>query len=77
MCCVAGESFLCTLLSNTVYALAFIAYHYITFIGYSALPFLQKTERFLFPIGAVVCVYLLLLLLRINLSRTVLGLYFD
>ena len=37
------RSFLATLLSNALYALAFSYYHYITFLGFSALPFLSDT----------------------------------
>jgi len=69
--------FLCTLMANTLYALAFGYYYYITFLGYSALPFLQRTEKFLYPIAGVVACYLITLLFNVNLSRVVLSLYFP
>ena len=37
------RSFLATLLSNALFAAAFSYYHYITFLGFSALPFLSDT----------------------------------
>jgi hypothetical protein len=37
------RSFVATLLSNALYGLAFSYYHYITFLGYSSLPFLSDT----------------------------------
>ena len=42
------QSFVAKVLSNALYAVAFSYYHYITFLGYSALPFLSDTVvRFL------------------------------
>lgn len=38
------HSFLASVLSNAVYAAAFSYYHYLSFLGYSALPFLEHTE---------------------------------
>jgi len=37
------RSFVATLLSNALYGAAFSYYHYITFLGYSSLPFLSDT----------------------------------
>ena len=37
------RSFVATVLSNALYGLAFSYYHYITFLGYSSLPFLSDT----------------------------------
>ena len=38
------HSFLSVVLSNALYAVAFSYYHYLSFLGYSALPFLEHTE---------------------------------
>lgn len=38
------KSFLSTALATALYAGALTYYHYMTFLGYSALPFLERTE---------------------------------
>lgn len=71
------ESFVCTLLANTMYALAFSYYLYVTFLGYDALPFLQNTTVFLYPIAAVAAIYLLACLLNFNICRFIMTSYFG
>ena len=69
--------FLSTLAANTLYAAALAAYLYTTFLGYAALPFIERPERLLWP-GSVACVlYLLTLLLNLNLSTHTVNLYFG
>ena len=41
---LAAKGFLPRLLSNALYAVACSYYHYLSFLGYSALPFLERTE---------------------------------
>lgn len=43
------NSFLASIMSNFLYAAAFGYYHYLSFLGYSALPFLDHTEVNNFP----------------------------
>jgi len=79
---VLGNSLLSLILSNTLYALAFSWYFYITHLGYRALPFLSNTEVFLFPIVAVLVIYVLNFVgypmgLGWNASRLVAHFYFD
>jgi hypothetical protein len=38
------RSFLASALSSALYAAALSHYHYMNFLGYSALPFLERTE---------------------------------
>ena len=38
------KSLLASCLANGLYAAALAYYHYMTFLGYSALPFLERTE---------------------------------
>lgn len=38
------KSILSTVLSNSLYIVALSYYHYLNFLGYSALPFLERTE---------------------------------
>ncbi|GMI27802.1 hypothetical protein TeGR_g13652, partial [Tetraparma gracilis] len=47
-----SRSFLASLLANLLYSLAFSHYCYITHLGYRALPFLENTEVFLYPVIA-------------------------
>ena len=71
------DGHLATLLSNTLYLAAFSAYHYLTFLGYSELPFLRRCEYFVYPIAPIVVVYVLFLLLNINCTGLVVGWYFG
>eukprot|EP00927_Polykrikos_kofoidii_P078724 TRINITY_DN7553_c0_g1_i1.p1 TRINITY_DN7553_c0_g1~~TRINITY_DN7553_c0_g1_i1.p1 ORF type:complete len:246 (+),score=30.10 TRINITY_DN7553_c0_g1_i1:136-873(+) len=57
------------LVSNALYAVALCYYLYITSLGYSALPFLERTEVFLHPTALVVFATVVLCLLKINLTR--------
>ena len=68
---------LAALLSNTLYAVAFSVYHYLTFLGYSELPFLRRCECFVYPIAAVCVVYVLSLLLGLNCTSIVAYIYFG
>jgi len=62
------SSSLATILGNALYATALCYYLYITSLGYSALPFLEHTELFLYPSGIVLITMLILCLLRVNLT---------
>eukprot|EP01128_Nolandella_sp_AFSM9_P007267 TRINITY_DN392_c1_g1_i1.p1 TRINITY_DN392_c1_g1~~TRINITY_DN392_c1_g1_i1.p1 ORF type:complete len:182 (-),score=35.54 TRINITY_DN392_c1_g1_i1:201-746(-) len=71
------DGYLVTALANSLYLAAVAAYFYSTFRGYEVLPFLEKTERFLFPaIGAVVA-FLVLLPFNVNMSSLMMGFYFS
>ena len=70
-------AFLSTLLSNSLYLLAGMAYLYVTFLGYAALPFIERPERLLYPGTLVVIVYVLSVITNVNLSYLVLNLYFG
>jgi len=72
-----GPGFLPTFITNTMYALAFGYYYFITFLGYNALPFLHNTVLFLYPIGLVGIFYLLSLLLNFNMSIFIMNYYFG
>lgn len=69
--------FVSTLVSNTLFLVALSYYHYITFLGYSALPFLENAVYFLYPVGALVIGYILLLLANVNCTIFALSLYFG
>ncbi|KAK7486989.1 hypothetical protein BaRGS_00021805 [Batillaria attramentaria] len=53
---------------NTLWLVAVGYYIYITFLGYSALPFLKNTRTMLFPMMGVVLLYILSLILRYNFT---------
>jgi len=63
--------------ANALYGAAFCWYHYMTFLGYSALPFLEHTEVFLWPVALLFAYLPLALLAGFNPSRFVLNMYFD
>jgi len=54
--------------SNILYATASCYYLYIMSLGYSMLPFLERTEVFLYPSGVVVLAAIVLSVLRVNLT---------
>jgi hypothetical protein len=64
------------LLSNALYAVAFSTYHYLTFLGYSELPFLHRCECFVYPIVGVLLAFALSLPLGINATQWVASIYF-
>eukprot|EP00043_Microstomoeca_roanoka_P000973 m.30270 g.30270 ORF g.30270 m.30270 type:complete len:258 (+) comp10591_c0_seq1:258-1031(+) len=67
--------FLSVVLADTLWLLALAQYCYITFLGYSALPFLKNTAVFLYPMVPILVVYFLAILTHWNISSTVLHLY--
>ncbi|KAJ8297618.1 hypothetical protein KUTeg_003311 [Tegillarca granosa] len=56
------------LLGNTLWLIAIFYYIYITFLGYSALPFLKNTRTLLFPLMGVVLIYILSLVFGWNFT---------
>lgn len=71
------------ILSNSLYAIAFIWYAYITHLGYRALSFLGNTQIFLWYPIVTVCfllvlsIILLVLGLPINVTRIVMAFHFG
>jgi len=59
---------LAAVLGNALYAGAFCYYLFITSLGYSMLPFLERTEVFLYPMAPVVLLVIVLTVLRVNLT---------
>eukprot|EP00879_Flechtneria_rotunda_P032516 GHRR01035733.1.p1 GENE.GHRR01035733.1~~GHRR01035733.1.p1 ORF type:complete len:176 (+),score=30.00 GHRR01035733.1:30-530(+) len=71
------KSFLSATLSCVLYAVSLSYYHYLNFLGYSALPFLERTEVFLWPIGLIVLALPFAVLTGFNPARFVLSIYFG
>lgn len=74
---VLGDALWSVLLANVLYAVSYIYYLYITFLGFQVLPFLHNTVLFLYPATIIVIVAVTLTLLRVNLSILTVNLYFD
>lgn len=72
-----APGFLPAALSCTLYAASLSYYHYCMFLGYNALPFLERTELFLYPIGAILAITPFAILAGFNPTRFVLGIYFG
>lgn len=68
--------FVC-ILANALYAIAFSFYFYITFLGYAAMPFLQHTTIFLYPIGVVLLVCVSCSITRFNICHHVMRAHFG
>jgi len=66
-----------TLLGNTLYCVALSYYFLITFYGYNSLPFLQRTEYLLVPIGVFVLLWLLLTSYGFNMANYMCNAYFT
>ena len=59
-----ADGFFPMLLSDLLYAAALSYYHYVNFLGYNFLPFLDRTELFLTPIWIIVLATPFLLLCK-------------
>jgi len=75
-----AESYSAMVCSNLLYTLALAVYCYITHLGYRALPFLSRTEVFLYPIGVAVLLLFLSLFLapfgyNLNATRICMSFY--
>ena len=70
-----SDSFVATFLANTLYAAALSYYHYVSFLGYMFLPFLNKEQvtSMLYPIAGLAVTYVVFILLNINAARLVIG----
>ncbi|KAG5526405.1 hypothetical protein RHGRI_032624 [Rhododendron griersonianum] len=51
---LVAHGFIPVLLSNLLFMVAVSSYHYLNFLGYDVLPFLERTTFFLYPIGIVI-----------------------
>eukprot|EP00049_Salpingoeca_infusionum_P000938 m.43784 g.43784 ORF g.43784 m.43784 type:complete len:250 (-) comp10795_c1_seq2:1240-1989(-) len=72
---IAQPWFLSALLANTLWLVALTYYIYVTFLGYSALPFLKNTGVLLYGVLLVVAGYIGFTVTRTNLSLVVFEYY--
>lgn len=66
---VISDWFIGYFLGNTFWLIAIGYYIYITFLGYSALPFLKNTVILLYPFAALILMYILSLALGWNFTQ--------
>ncbi|GMH13498.1 hypothetical protein Nepgr_015339 [Nepenthes gracilis] len=74
---LVAHGFIPVLLSNLLFMVAVSYYHYLNFLGYDVLPFLEKTTFFLYPIGFAIILAPILILGGFNPSRYVMNMYFS
>ncbi|KAK9809583.1 hypothetical protein WJX73_004253 [Symbiochloris irregularis] len=71
------HGFIPALFSNILYAVALSYYHYLSFLGYSGLPFLEHTEVFLWPVAGILVAVVPAILVGFNPTRFTLNVYFG
>ncbi|XP_042475053.1 protein unc-50 homolog [Macadamia integrifolia] len=74
---LVAHGFFPVLLSNLLFMAAVSYYHYLNFLGYDVLPFLEKTTFFLYPISLIIILSPLLILGGFNPTRYVMSIYFG
>jgi len=72
---IERDWFISTMFGNTLWLVALSYYSYITFLGYSSLNILNRTNYFLAPLTILVVFYILSLALNWNLSRSLMDFY--
>lgn len=70
-------SLLSAIIGNSLYALALAYYSYITSLGYSTLPFLERTQVFLYPAAGVLALLVIASILGVNITRNSVLLLID
>jgi len=71
------SSLLLTAVTNLLWLAGVAVYAYLTFLGYSALPFVDRPERMMYPLAGAALLALLLLIINVNVGAVVLDLYFG
>jgi len=72
---IEKDWFISTWFGNTLWLIALGYYIYITFLGYSSLQILKKTQTFLYPLTVLVLLYVTTLCFNWNLSRSLMDFY--
>lgn len=70
------EEWICMFFGNTLYVVALLHYVHVTYLGYAALPTVNKSELVLF-LAPVILVLYLASLVGFNVSRACLSWYFG
>lgn len=72
---ILTDTFIGYLVGNTLWLVAVGYYIYVTFLGYSALPFLKNTVILLYPFAPLILLYGLSLALGWNFTHTLCSFY--
>lgn len=72
---ISQDWFISRLVGNTFWLLALGYYVYITFLGYSAVPILEKTQVLLYPLTIIFVFYIITLIGGWNICRIVMDFY--
>ncbi|GAB6029108.1 Protein unc-50 A [Chamberlinius hualienensis] len=72
---IRHEWFISRLFGNTLWLIALGYYIYITFLGYSCLPILKNTQVLLYPLTALVIIYVVTVAIGWNLSSHLMYFY--
>ena len=72
-----NDNFISLFVANSLYAFSFAYYMYITFLGYSILPFIHNPTKLLMPIALIFIFLPLSLILHKNMSYIVFHAYFG
>jgi len=72
---IEQEWFISTVFGNTLWLVALSYYVYITFLGYSSLNILNRTNYFLAPLTVFVVFYFISLAINWNLSKSLMDFY--
>ena len=75
--CIARVSYLHSHVNVSRVYRTFIRYHYLTFLGYSELPFLHRCECFVYPIALVLLAFVVSLPFNFNATVWVARYYFG
>ncbi|CAJ0580686.1 unnamed protein product, partial [Mesorhabditis spiculigera] len=68
-------TFMSRALGNGIWILAAVYYVYITFLGYTAIPYLRNTHYFLYPMSFLLMAYVGSVTAGWNISQTAMALY--
>ncbi|KAL0275978.1 UNVERIFIED_CONTAM: hypothetical protein PYX00_003668 [Menopon gallinae] len=72
---ISREWFISLLFGNTLWVIALGYYVYISFLGYSSLPILQRTHVLLYPLTLLGIIYIVTLAIGWNLSQSLMYFY--
>uniref|UniRef100_A0A0A9YVQ2 Protein unc-50 n=1 Tax=Lygus hesperus TaxID=30085 RepID=A0A0A9YVQ2_LYGHE len=72
---ISQDMFVSRLFGNSLWFISFVYYTYITFLGYSSLQILHKTQIFLYPIVPITLGFFLSLAVGWNITESVMNFY--
>lgn len=72
---IVHDSFFSRLVGNNLWVVACSYYVYITYLGYTSVPWLQRTQWILYPIIPLVVFYILTLAAGVNVCRIMMDFY--